>query len=98
MIKKEIIYKDGDIELLGYIAMPDNLSKPTPAVMVAPEWWGHNSYVRKRAEDIAALGYIGFAIDMYGKNVTADNPTDASALSDPFFKDRRLMRARAHAA
>ena len=98
MIKLEIPYKHGDTDLLGYIAAPDNLTAKTPAVMVVQEWWGHNAYIRKRAEDIAGLGYIGFAIDMYGKGVMADNPTEGSALSKPFFDDRLLMRARAHAA
>lgn len=98
MIGQEILYKHGTTELLGYLAIPENLTTKTPAVMVVPEWWGHNDYVRKRAEDVANLGYIGFAIDMYGKNVSAETPPEAITLSKPFFDDRLLMRARAQAA
>ena len=59
---------------------------------------GHNDYARKRAEQLAALGYIAFAADMYGKGILATTPDEAKALSGPFYADRHLMRSRVLAA
>jgi dienelactone hydrolase len=96
LVTKEISYKDGDVELLGYFAY-DSEKTPAPGVIIIPEWWGHNDYVRMRAEQLAALGYFAFAVDMYGKGVLAKTPDEATALSKPFYDDRTLMRRRARA-
>jgi dienelactone hydrolase len=50
---------------------------------------------RKRAEQLASLGYVAFALDMYGKGVLAKTPKEAGELASRFKKDRALMRARA---
>jgi len=46
-------------------------------VLVVPEWWGQNSYVRKRAHMLAQLSYTALALDMYGEGMTAQHPDDA---------------------
>jgi dienelactone hydrolase len=66
-----------------------------PGVLVAHEWNGHNEYVRKRAERLARLGYVAFALDMYGKGVRAKDAKEAAALAGIYKGDRTLMRARA---
>jgi dienelactone hydrolase len=92
-----IEYHHGDTLLEGYLAYDDGTSGKRPGVLVAHEWTGHNPYVRQRAEQLAALGYVAFALDMYGKGVMAKNPQDAAARAGVFKKDRELMRARAEA-
>jgi len=44
------------------------------------EWWGLNDYVRSRVNKLAQLGYIAFALDMYGKNVWTTDPNKAKEL------------------
>ena len=62
------------------------------------EWKGFNDYSKMRAEQLAKLGYVGFAIDMYGKGVYAKDHDEAAKLSGVYRNDRNLMRERARAA
>jgi dienelactone hydrolase len=97
-VKTEVIeYKHGDVVLEGYLAYDDAVSAKRPGVLVVHEWTGHNPYVRKRAEQLAALGYVAFALDMYGKGVHAKDPQEAAKLAGIYKSDRKLMRARAAA-
>ncbi|HEV3079946.1 MAG TPA: dienelactone hydrolase family protein [Gemmataceae bacterium] len=90
-------YKHGDTVLEGYLAYDDSSTDKRPGVLVVHEWTGHNPYVRKRAEQLAALGYVAFALDMYGKGVHAKDPKEAASLASTYKNDRKLMRARARA-
>jgi dienelactone hydrolase len=94
---EEIDYKHGDTVLQGYLAYDDAAAGKRPGVLVIHEWTGHNPYARKRAEQLAGLGYVAFALDMYGKGVLAKDAKEASQKADVFKKDRALMRARAAA-
>jgi dienelactone hydrolase len=97
-LKTEVIdYKHGDTPLEGYLAYDDSFAGKRPGILVVHEWWGHNAYARKRAEQLASLGYVAFALDMYGKGVLAKTPKEAGELASVFKKDRALMRARAMA-
>jgi dienelactone hydrolase len=90
-------YKHGDVVLEGYLAYDDAVTGKRPGVLVVHEWTGHNPYVRKRAEQLAQLGYVAFALDMYGKGVHAKDAQDAAAKASVFKDNRALMRARATA-
>ena len=76
---EEVKYTVGGEEFTGYIAYDGAVSKKRPGVLVVHEWWGHNPYVRKRAEMLAKEGYTAFALDMYGTGKLADHPNDAKA-------------------
>lgn len=73
---KEVTYSSGTTELKGFIAYPAVQDK-RPAVIVVHEWWGANDYVRSRAKQLADMGYVAFAIDMYGEGKVATHPDDA---------------------
>jgi dienelactone hydrolase len=92
-----IEYKHGATVLEGYLAYDDSLTGKQPGVLIVHEWKGHSKYVRKRAEQLANLGYVAFALDMYGKGVQAKTIPEAMALSNKYTNDRPLMRARATA-
>jgi dienelactone hydrolase len=97
-MKAEVVeYRHGDVVLEGYLAYDDLIRGKRPGVLVAHEWNGHNQYVRKRAERLARLGYVAFALDMYGKGVRAKDAKEAAALAGIYKGDRTLMRARAAA-
>src|SRR5437868_3284951 len=97
MQTKVIEYRHGDTVLEGYLAYDDSQTGQRPGVLVVHEWTGHNPYVRKRAEQLAGLGYVAFALDMYGKGVHAKDAKEAAQLAGIYKKDRKLMRARAEA-
>ncbi len=90
-------YKDGDTVLEGYLVYDDEIAGKRPGVLLIHEWFGHNPYVRQRAEMVAKLGYVAFALDMYGKGELAKNSKDAAKLAAPFKEDRDMMRERAAA-
>jgi len=98
VLRTEVIeYKHGDVVLEGYLAYDDVAKGKRPGVIVAHEYWGLNAYVRMRAEQLAKMGYIAFALDMYGKGVRAKDPKEAGAMSGTYRGNRPLMRARANA-
>lgn len=92
-----IEYRHGDVPLEGYLAWDDAVKGKRPAILVVHEWWGLTDYVRHRVEELAKLGYVAFALDMYGKGVVTGNPAEAAKLAGTFRNDRALMRARARA-
>lgn len=97
---QRIEYKDGDTVLEGVLAWDDakaNTEKPAPGVVVCPEWWGMNEYSQSRAKQLAELGYVAFAIDMYGKGKTTTDPKQAAQWSGEIMKDSQARRARAAA-
>jgi dienelactone hydrolase len=78
---KKIEYKHGDQTCEGFLAWDDAVQGPRPGVLLVHEWWGLNDYARSRAEQLAKLGYVAFAADMYGEGKTAAHPTEAGQLA-----------------
>lgn len=94
-VKTEVIeYHHGGTVLEGYLAYDDAIAGKRPGVLVVHEWKGLNDYAKRRAVQLAELGYIAFAADMYGKGVRAKDHTEAAQLSGAYRKDRQLMRTR----
>lgn len=99
MITQTIDYHDGSTILEGYLAYHDT-GTPKPAVLVSHDWSGRRELACKGAERVADMGYVGFALDMYGKGIFgADGDADRNgALMAPFAQDRALLRRRINAA
>lgn len=97
MTTEAVGYRDGAAELEGYAAYPAGGGR-RPGVLVVHEWWGHNAYVRQRAEMLAGLGYVGFAVDLFGKGVTAATTDEAGKLYAAVMSDRRVAQGRIGAA
>ncbi len=91
-------YRHGDVVLEGFLAYDDASEAKRPGVLVVHEWKGLGDYVKRRAQQLAELGYIAFAADMYGKGVRAKDHEEAAKLSGVYRGDRHLMRARVLAA
>lgn len=87
-------YSQGGTKLIGYMAHDDAVSGKRPGVLVVHEWWGLNDHAKMRAEALAAMGYVAFAIDMYGEGLTTRDPKEASRLSG-HLRSTPLMRERA---
>jgi len=90
-------YRQGETTLEGYLAYEDSTQIRRPGIIVIHDWMGPNPYVHRRAEQLASLGYIAFAIDMYGQGVRPKDSKEAAALAGIYRADRQLMRARANA-
>ncbi len=96
--EENIYYKSDGIELKGFMVYDENIKGKRPAVIIVPEWWGLNNYIKSRARQIAALGYIAMAADIYGNGKTASNPTEAQALTVPFYQHPEMAKKRMDAA
>jgi dienelactone hydrolase len=91
------IYTDGDTICEGYVAMPAGAG-PHPAVLVAHNWAGQTDADNGVADRLAALGYIGIAIDVYGQGVRGEPMGDNSGLMGPWMADRAGLQRRLLAA
>jgi dienelactone hydrolase len=98
IVTKTVPYDQGGVHLIGYLAYDDAQTggKKLPGVLVVPEWWGLNDFVKGRAEALAKLGYIAFAADMYGDGQSTTDPEKAKELSSALY-GKPLMAERAQA-
>jgi dienelactone hydrolase len=88
-------YTDGTDTFEGYFAWDtDHAGPPRPAVIVAHQWAGQGDHEREVARHLAKLGYVGFALDMYGKGKRGTTTEENSALMQPFMQDRALVARR----
>lgn len=94
---KVVEYKQGNAVLEGYLAWDDAVQGQRPGVLVVHEWTGLGDYAKVRARKLAEMGYVAFAIDIYGKGIRPKTPQEAAAQSGIYKKDRALLRARAQA-
>ncbi|MDX2226608.1 MAG: dienelactone hydrolase family protein [Verrucomicrobiae bacterium] len=79
----------------GYIARPVSKDiKPRPAILVVHDWKGLRAPARQFAEELATMGYIALAVDMYGSGLRAETAEEAKKLVTPVYSDRTLMRQR----
>ncbi len=98
-VRGEIVaYKHGDVQLKGYISYDEALTTKRPAVLVVHEWKGLGSYAKRRADQLAEMGYVAFAADMYGKDIRPQTHEEAGKQAGIYKNDRQLMRSRIQAA
>jgi dienelactone hydrolase len=95
VVTKTISYRQGGVDLQGFLAYDNLLKGKHPGVLIVHEWWGLNDYARKRAEQIASLGYVAFALDMYGKNKVTDHPKKAQEFMKQVTENIETWRHRA---
>ncbi|MGF6089435.1 dienelactone hydrolase family protein [Pseudomonas sp. 18173] len=92
---REVPYQSADgTKMIGYYAYDDALKGPRPGVVVVHEFWGLNDYAKRRARDLAGLGYSALAIDMYGDGKKTEHPKDAMAFMQAVSKDNAVSSAR----
>lgn len=91
-------YTDGDLTCEAYVAYDGAEPAKRPCVLVAHTWGGQSEHEREKANQLAQLGYVGFALDVYGKGVRGDPLGDNDRLMQPFLKDRAMLRRRLVAA
>jgi dienelactone hydrolase len=98
-IREEAVnYSLDTVKMNGYTAYDANLEGKRPVVLIVHEWWGLNDYPRMRARQLAQLGYLAMAVDMFGNGKTVDNPTDAQGMVTPYYQNPQLGYQRLMAA
>jgi dienelactone hydrolase len=97
VVTETVEYRHGQTVLEGFLAYDDAIQGRRPGVLVIHEWWGLNDYVRSRTRQLAELGYVALAADIYGKGRRAATAAEAGQLAGQFRGDRELLRARARA-
>ena len=97
-ISKNINYKDADTELEGYLACPNDMSSKLPTIIVVHEWNGINDYTKMRCEQLAKMGYVAFAADIYGKGNKPKNMEESGKMATIYKNDRSLYKQRMIAA
>lgn len=91
-------YNDDNTLLEGYLAWNRQNDQKRPIVLVVHDWSGVNDFAKRKADKLAELGYVGFAIDMYGKGKIGTTKEEKSALMQPLMENRFLLQQRILAA
>ena len=98
MIKTETVeYREGGTVLEGFVSYDDASSARRPGVMIVPEWYGVTAFTKKIGDRIAALGYLAFGVNVYGKGIRPASVESAQKESEPYYQDRMLLRRRGNA-
>lgn len=95
---EHVEYQAGETLLEGYLAYDESLEGELPAVLVVHEWYGVNEHARNSARKLAELGYVAFALDMYGKDRRTTEMEQAAAWSGEMKQNPALALERFEAA
>jgi dienelactone hydrolase len=98
IVSNTVGYLDGGVLLEAFFAFDDALTERRPAVLISHAWGGRDDFVAEKAIKLAELGYVGFALDMYGKGVLGGSAEQNSKLMQPFMADRGMLQKRINAA
>lgn len=96
--EESVVYADKGDTLQGFIAYDESITTKRPAVLIVPEWWGLTEYPKMRARELAKLGYVAMAVDMYGKGKVAEDPKTAGEYAMVWYKDPAAAQRRIEAA
>jgi dienelactone hydrolase len=94
IVTKTVDYTHDGVALEGYLAYDDAIAGKRPGVLVVHQWMGLTDNERMRAQMLAEMGYVAFALDVYGKGVRPANTGEAQQQAGKYYGDRALFRAR----
>lgn len=92
------IYHHDAQELHGFLALDEQKDLIRPAVLVIHDWTGRNEFACDKAKQLAEMGYLGFAVDLYGEGRIGQSIEEKQALMGPLANDRQLLKTRIQAA
>lgn len=93
-----IEYGEGNATFEGMLVWDDAASDPRPGVLVAHTIRGRTPFEEGKARDLAEMGYVAFALDVYGKSEIGTDDVNARANMDALIGDRPLLQRRLNAA
>jgi dienelactone hydrolase len=92
LVTKPVAYEQDGTKFTGYLAYDDSVTSKgkAPGILVFHEWWGLNDYIKGRADELAKMGYVVFAPDMYGDGQSTTDPAKAKELSSQFYGNSKM--------
>ena len=93
VIGEEISYSTDNVNMNGYLAYDPDIEQG-PGILVVHEWWGHNEHARNSARELAKLGYVALAVDMYGEGKLAEHPDDAGSFASEVMTNFDMAKER----
>lgn len=94
MRTQRVEYQAGDITLKGFLAYDPSYGAKLPGIIIGHDWSGCSEFVQDKAKQLAEMGYVGFAIDMYGNGEVAQSKEDKTKVMQPLLLDRNLLKER----
>lgn len=94
IVTRTVDYTHDGVVLEGYLAYDDASTAKRPGVLVVHQWLGLTDNERMRARLLAELGYVAFAVDVYGKGMRPADSSEAPQYAGKYYGDRKLFRAR----
>ncbi len=91
---KPVEYMDGKQKCIGYMAWDETYATPKPCVLVSHAWGGRDSYAEDKAIQMAAMGYVGFALDNYGDGALPETDEEKQALMMGLKNNRKALLTR----
>ncbi len=89
---RQIAYQHAGATYEGLLAWDDAASGPRPGVAVAHTWAGRSEFEDGKAIELAEQGYVGFALDLFGKGVRGEGAEQCQGLIAPLLEDRALLQ------
>lgn len=93
-----IEYKDEETTCVGTIVHDIHSPGRRPGVLLCPTFWGNDALARRKAMQVARLGYTVLVMDPYGGGRIAADQNEASQLMNALMADRPIILRRAAAA
>ena len=78
----------------AYLAYDEKKKEKRPAVFIFHAWAGRDAFACNQAEKMAELGFVGIALDVYGKGVFGESKEEKLQLMSPLLEDRSLLLGR----
>ena len=97
MTIERVEYHHDTATLEAFIAQPEGMQGQRPAVLLMHAWRGRDEFVEKKAQEFASKGYVGIALDNYGKGIVGRTTEENIALMSPLMQDRSFLAARLQA-
>lgn len=95
---EKVEYKSGDKTFEGIVAYDSNIKGKNPGVIVFPNWMGITAETESKITELAKLGFVAMAGDIYGKGVRPKDAKEAGVLATMYKEDRKLLRERVNLA
>lgn len=93
MLDQAFKYQEGSDTLELWVVTEEEKVKK-PAILVYPTWHGRDEFCIAKARELAKLGYVGIAIDIYGKAKLGSSDKENATLMAPFVNDRKRLQKR----
>lgn len=94
----KVEYKSADKTFEGIVAYDSSIKGKKPGVIVFPNWMGISAETESKIKELAKLGYVAMAGDIYGKGVRPKDAKEAGVLATMYKEDRKLLRERVNLA